>query len=59
MTRLFGSKNNRIHLVAFVTSSATRRRHRWGMHPPHKRCWYDAWFHWKSSPKYFCTAHYV
>jgi len=34
MTRLFGSKNNRIHLVAFVTSSATRRRHRWGMHPP-------------------------
>jgi len=32
-----------------------------GMHPPQpdlKWCWHDTWFHWKSSPKYFCTAHY-
>jgi len=26
--------------------------------PDLKRCWHDAIFHWKSSPKYFCTAHY-
>jgi len=22
-------------------------------------CWNDTWFHWKSSPKYFCTVHYL
>ena len=27
--------------------------------PDLKRCWHDPWFHWKSSPKYFCTAHYL
>jgi len=26
--------------------------------PGLKRCWHDTWFHWKSSPKYFSTAHY-
>jgi len=33
-----------------------------GMHPPPsdlKRYWHDTWFHCKSSPKYFCTAHYL
>jgi len=28
-----------------------------GCPPPDlKRCWHGTWFHWKSSPKYFCTA---
>jgi len=26
--------------------------------PDLKRCWHDTWFHWKSSPKYCCTAHH-
>ena len=36
-------------------------RTQWGcIHPPDlKRCWHGALFHWKSSPKYFGTAHYL
>jgi len=41
-----------------------RRGHRGGAGdasppPDLKRCWHGTWFHWKSSPKYFCTAHYL
>jgi len=43
---------------------AARRGHRGGSQgcippPDRKRCSHDTWFHWKSSPKYICTAHYL
>jgi len=53
---------NEPHLSHVLFVKVVRRRgYKGGMHPPTtdlKRCWHDTWFHWKSSPKYFCTAHY-
>ena len=40
--------------------SCVQARTQGGCIPPPdlKRCWHDTWFHWKSSTKYFCTAHH-
>jgi len=45
--------------VGSVVCFVARRGHRGGCITPLdlKRCWHNTWFHWKSSPKCFCTAH--
>ena len=44
---------------SYATQAQTQGGCRGCIPPPDlKRCWHDTWFHWKSSLKYFCTAHY-
>jgi len=54
--RFFQSPFNMGHCSQARTQGGCR-----GCIPPPdlNRCWNDTWFHWKSSPKYFCTVHYL